>query len=169
MKIIKTNFKNLKIIKLNCKFDKRGYFCRLLDDKFFKKKFKFDLKNINISLSKHKHTLRGLHYQKKPFQEDKIIFCLSGSIFDVALDLRKNSKTYNQYYSAKLKNNNIGIFIPKGFAHGFLTLESNCKVIYFVSNYYSKKSESIVNYSDKKYNIKWPFKPKNISKKDFLS
>lgn len=169
MKIIKTNFKNLKILEFNDKVDKRGYFSRLFDDKFFKKKLKFSLKNLNLSYSKNKYTLRGLHYQVKPFQEDKIVFCIKGSVYDVALDLRKHSKTYNKYFSIKLKKKNTAIFIPKGFAHGFLTLEKNCEVVYFVSNYYSKKFERIINYADKKYNIKWPHKPKVISRKDYLA
>ena len=169
MKITKTKFKNLKIIKINPIKDKRGFFARYYDKKIFKRKLDFDLKNINISYSKKKYTLRGMHFQKKPFEEDKIIFCTKGSIFDVAIDLRKKLKTYNQYFSIKLTSMNKGIFIPKGFAHGFLTLEKDTEVVYFVSNFYSKKHEGIINFSSKLYNIKWPHKPRVLSMKDRLS
>jgi len=166
MKIIKTKIKDLEIIRLKKISDKRGYFSRIFDLRIFKTKFQ-NIKQINVSMSKQKFTLRGLHYQNYPFQEDKIVTCIKGKLFDVAVDLRKNSKTYGKWKSIVLSENDGKMFfIPKGFAHGFLTLKSNTKVCYLVSQFYNKKFESGFLYNDPFFSIKWPYKPKVISKKD---
>ena len=123
-----------------------------------------------IFLLKNKGTLRGLHFQKPPFEQTKLLYVLSGEIFDVVVDLRKNSKTYGKYKSFILNDKNFNsIYISSGFAHGFLTLTDNVKLFYKVSKYYSKKHDESILWNDKKINIKWPIIKKNkliISDKD---
>jgi dTDP-4-dehydrorhamnose 3,5-epimerase len=168
MLIKKTKIQGLFLIQKNYFRDSRGIFYRA----FCKKELqKISNKNLsvqsNVCVNKKKGTLRGLHYQTKPFQEDKIISCIQGAIFDVVLDLRKKSKTYLQHqYFYINKKNYISIFVPKGCAHGYLTLESNTVVLYYVSNYYDKKQSKGIRYDDPILNIKWPIKPKIISSQD---
>ena len=161
MKIIKTKFKGLYIVKKKTYKDKRGFFRELFIEKMHKKKFIFDV----MSLSK-KNVLRGLHIQvKKP--QGKYITVLNGKVFDVALDLRKGSKTFGKYFSIILSSkNNTSIYIPKGFAHGFCTLEKNTLMHYKCTNYRDKKSETGILWNDPKIKIKWPIKNPIISKKD---
>jgi len=162
----KTKIKDLEIIYYNKFKDFRGFFSRLYCAQTFKKKFS-KIVQINFSFSKDKFTLRGMHFQNHPNSEDKVVKCIKGKIFDVAVDLRKNSKTYGKWVSVVLSEKNNKMFlIPKGFAHGFMTLENNCEIMYFVSNYYKKIKESGIRYNDPFFNIKWPTNPKKISKKD---
>jgi dTDP-4-dehydrorhamnose 3,5-epimerase len=162
----KTKIKDLEIIHYNKFKDFRGFFSRLYCAQNFKKRFS-KIVQINFSFSKDKFTLRGLHFQNHPNSEDKVVKCIKGKIFDVAVDLRKNSNTYGKWVSVVLSEKNNKMFlIPKGFAHGFMTLENNCEIMYFVSNYYKKKKESGIRYNDSFFNIKWPANPKKISKKD---
>ena len=166
IKFHKTKIKNLEIISFNKIKDDRGFFSRLFCNKIFKKRFQ-KTAQINFSQSKKKFTLRGMHYQNYPFAEDKIIKCIKGKIFDVAVDLRKNSKTYGKWASLILSEKNNKMFlIPKGFAHGYMTLENNCEIIYFVSNHYKPNKESGIRYNDPYFKIKWPSKPRAISEKD---
>ena len=121
----------------------------------------------NQSLSQKKGTLRGMHYQLPPFSEDKLVMCLSGKIYDVCLDLRKNSKTKNKWVSKVLDSAKQNLLlIPKGCAHGFLSLTPNTRIIYFVSNFYNSKKERGVRYNDPKFKIRWPIKINEISNKD---
>ncbi len=166
IKFQKTKIKNLEIVSFNNFKDNRGFFSRLYCNKIFKKKFN-NVVQINFSYSKDKFTLRGMHFQNYPNQEDKIVKCIKGKIFDVAIDLRKNSKTYGKWVSVILSEKNNKMFlIPKGFAHGYMTLENKCEIIYFVSNHYNKSKESGIRYDDPCFKIKWPSKPKKISQKD---
>ncbi len=161
-----TKIKNLKIISIKNVIDKRGYFGRLFCKKFLGKNFK-NISQINRSLTKKKFTIRGMHYQAPPFSEDKIIICTKGKIFDVAIDLRKKSKTFGKWQSVILSSKNNKMFlIPKGFAHGFMSLEKNTEIIYFVSEFYNPKKEKGVLYNDPFFSIKWPAKPTLVSKKD---
>ena len=108
-----------------------------------------------------------MHYQKKPFEEVKIIRCISGRIFDVVVDLRKTSKSYLSWYGLELNNNNRKmLYVPKGCAHGFLTLTNNCEVIYLVSKEYSPNHEMGLRFDDPKININWPKKIIHNSEKD---
>ena len=111
--------------------------------------------------------MRGLHYQKHPFQEIKVTRCIKGSIFVVIVDLRKKSSTYLKCYGTKLsKENNKSVYVPKNFAHGYITLEDETDIFYQSSNTYSPKHESGISWNDPKIKIKWPIKPIIISKKD---
>ena len=161
MKIIKTKFKDLIIYKKESYRDKRGYFRELFLDKKVKEKFPFDV----MSLSK-KNVLRGLHVQtKKP--QGKIITVIKGKIFDVALDLRKNSKSFGKVFSIILsEENSKSIYIPPGFAHGFCTLSKENFISYSCTEYRNQNSETTIRYNDKKLKIKWPIKKMIVSKKD---
>ena len=161
MKIKKTKFKGLVIINGIKHQDKRGYLRELILEKLIKRKFKFQI----LSVSK-KNVLRGLHFQvRKP--QGKLISVLKGEIFDVAVDLRKNSKTYGKYFSIKLSEKNCtSVFIPPGFAHGFLTLKNENIICYSCTEYRSPIDERSLKYNDPKLRIKWPAKKLNVSIKD---
>ena len=141
--------------------DQRGYFKEILRENKINKKFPF----LVMSYSK-KNVVRGLHLQSK-LSQGKFVSVIKGKIFDVAVDLRKNSKTYGKYYSCILsESNNTSIFIPPGFAHGFQAMERDNYVVYSCTNYRDKKSEVSINCEDKKLKIKWPIKKKIVSIKD---
>ncbi len=161
MKIKKTKFKGLIVFKGVKHADKRGYLRELVIEKLIKKKFKFQITSVS-----KKNVLRGLHYQiKKP--QGKLISVIKGEIFDVAVDLRKNSKTFGKYFSIKLNENNCtSVFIPEGFAHGFVTLKKENIVCYSCTEYRSPNHERSLKYNDPKFKIKWPVKKPNISLKD---
>ena len=159
--IIKTEFKNLLIIKNKINFDNRGYFKELLKEKVLKENFPFQV----MSFSK-KNVLRGLHLQTKNPQA-KFVSVIKGKIFDVAVDLRKKSKTYKKVFTSILsENNSKSLFIPSGFAHGFLSLDKENYIVYNCTKYRNSKSEVTIKYNDKNLNIKWPKKKFIISKKD---
>lgn len=110
----------------------------------------------NLSYSRRKGTIRGLHYQKKPSAQAKLIKVINGEIEDFFIDLRKNSSTYQEYKSFVLDKNSGWLYIPVGFAHGFCTLKDDTTVLYKVDNYYSKKDEGGIIWNDNFFNISWP-------------
>ena len=149
---------SVKLITPEVFNDNRGEFSEVYNYELYKKRYKIKDRFIqdNVSHSKYKYTIRGMHLQKKPFEQSKLVFVIKGSIIDFFVDLRKNSKTFGQYGSVKLKSSNKQLlYIQKGFAHGFKTIESNTAVMYKVSNYYSPKNEVTLNYLDKIINIDW--------------
>ena len=159
--IIKTNFKDLFLIQNKAFKDKRGHFKELLRENKVKKKFPF----LVMSYSK-KNVIRGLHLQTKKSQ-GKYISVLKGKVFDVAVDLRKNSKTYGKTFSCILsEKNSKSIYIPAGFAHGFCGLDKENYIMYSCTNYRHAKSEKTIKYNDSKFKIKWPIKKPIISKRD---
>ena len=159
--IVKTKFKDLFIFKNKSFKDKRGYFKELIKEKQIKKKLPFTV----MSYSK-KNVIRGLHIQTKKSQ-GKFISALKGRVYDVAVDLRKNSKTFGKYFSCILsEKNSQSIYIPPGFAHGFCGLGKENYIIYSCTQYRSARSEKAIKYNDKKLNIKWPIKNPVISKND---
>lgn len=161
MKLIKTKLKGLLILRSNIFKDNRGFFKEVEKKKILNKKFIFDC----FSFSK-KNTLRGLHLQKRKPQA-KLLTVVQGKILDVVVDLRKKSKTYGKHFSIKIsQNSNFSLFIPEGFAHGFLCLTKFCAVYYKCTNYRDKESETTIKWNDKNLNIKWPIKKPILSKKD---
>ena len=161
MKLIKTQIKDLLIVKTNIYKDNRGFFKEIEKFKILKKKFIFDC----VSFSK-KNTLRGLHLQTKRSQA-KLITVTQGKILDVVVDLRKKSKTYGKYFSIEISHDSdFSLFIPEGFAHGFMCLSKTCLVYYKCTNYRDKKSEVTIKWNDKDLSIKWPIKKPVLSKKD---
>lgn len=168
MKITKTKIEGVFIIEPEPREDKRGYLARVFAKEELKKAgIDFSIVHINRSLSKQKGVIRGMHYQKKPKEEDKIIQCLAGKIFDVALDLRSGSKTFGQWVGQIVDpQNKKMLLVPKGCAHGFQTLEKNSVVEYFVTQYYAPDFEEGVRYNDPYFSIDWPIKKAILSEKD---
>jgi dTDP-4-dehydrorhamnose 3,5-epimerase len=162
MKLIKTKFTDgPKILKTNIFRDNRGFLKETFQNKIFKDKFPFDI----MSFSK-KNVLRGLHLQTVNSQA-KLITVTYGKIFDVAVDLRKNSKTFSQHISLTISHDDdFSFYIPEGFAHGFVCLSDKCTINYKCSNYRHSKSERTIFWDDKRLNIKWPIKKPILSEKD---
>ena len=168
MKFIETKLKGVYVIELNAFTDERGVFARTYcKDEFIRINFNKEFVQINFSLNKKKGTLRGMHYQVAPHEETKLIRCSSGKVFDVAVDLRKDSDTYLQWFGVELSKENMKmILIPEGFAHGFITLEDDSELIYHHTQYYNPEAERGIRYDDKTLNIQWPGEIKVISDKD---
>jgi len=162
MKILNTNFHNLKKIKGKNYYDNRGFFREIYKNKFLKnKKFIFWC----VSKSK-KNVIRGLHLQRK-IQQDLFITVIKGKIFDVVIDLRKNSRKYGKHCSNILsKKNATSLYVPSGFAHGFCSLAKESLVLYGISNYRSELNEVGILWNDSTLNINWPVQKPIISKKD---
>lgn len=163
-----TKFKGLYKIDLERRGDDRGFFARVFDTvEFDEHSLNRDLVQINITASAEKDTFRGMHYQSPPKAEDKIVMVTKGSMYDVSLDLRTNSPTFGQYHGIELNaKDKTMIYIPKGFAHGYLILEDNTEAVYFVTEYYSPENEKVIRWDDPKFNIKLPRKPVHTSEKD---
>lgn len=163
-----TSFEGLQIIPPSVFQDDRGYFF----ESFNKKKF-VDLTGFNKefvqdnqSLSA-KNVLRGLHFQCPPFAQAKFVRVVRGAVLDIALDIRKNSSTYGKYLTLELNDkNNLSLFIPEGFAHGFITLEENTIFIYKCSEFYNKESERTIMWNDSDLKIDWKNLNPLISPKD---
>ena len=168
MKINKTFIKNLLIIQPQLFNDNRGYFFESYNEKEFKEVIgNVSFVQDNESKSS-KGVVRGLHFQNPPFDQVKLVRCVSGNILDVAVDLRTNSKTYGKSFSIELSSeNNRQLFVPKGFAHGFQVLSEIAIVSYKVDNYYNPDSDSGLIWNDKDLSIDWNLDLKPIlSKKD---
>jgi len=164
----KTKIDGLYIIEPESKIDERGDFARIFCKKELAKiNFNFEVAQINRSLNKKKGIIRGMHFQKTPKAEDKMVQCIRGAIYDVAVDLRRDSLTYGQWVAEKLTENNRKMFlIPKGFAHGFQSLRNDSKILYFLSEFYFPEYESGVRWNDPFLDIRWPIKNPILSEKD---
>jgi dTDP-4-dehydrorhamnose 3,5-epimerase len=168
MKFEKTLLPGVFVITLHPHFDERGAFTRI----FCKNEFKTinhskDFVQMNHSLTYKKGTVRGLHYQKFPYCETKLIRCIQGSVFDVIVDLRKDSPTRLKWIGVELSRVNLKmVYIPEGCAHGFQTLEDNSEMFYQHTQFYSPGYEGSINYNDKTINISWPLEISSISDKD---
>ncbi len=161
MKIIKTKFKDLLIVKQKNHSDPRGHLREIFNHKILKKKFIFEYCTTSKS-----QALRGFHFQYK-FQQAKFVNVLKGKILDCVIDLRKNSKTFGKVFKILLSDKNcLSLYIPEGFAHAYYSYEKMNIVYYKLTNYYMPKYESGINLLDRKLKINWPKKKFNISKKD---
>ena len=158
----------VKLIKLHPIKDERGFFSRNYDEKVAKELgFHRPWVQENLSYSKDKGTLRGLHYQKSPDTETKLVRVITGSVFDVFLDIRKESSTFGKWGSYVLKSeNHEWLYLPRGIAHGMITLEKDMIMLYKVDSKYNPNSDSQIKWNDPDLNIDWPSKPTIISKKD---
>jgi dTDP-4-dehydrorhamnose 3,5-epimerase len=156
------------IIDLETFEDERGFFARSFClDEFKSNNIEFSIVQSNLSYNHSKHTLRGMHYQKEPHREGKLVRCTIGAIYDVIIDVRPCSKTYMKWVGVELSQQNHRLlYVPKGFAHGFLTLEDNTEVSYQVSEFYHPKLEKGIRWDDPAFDITWPANPKVISEKD---
>ena len=163
MDIIKTEFEGLFIIKPAVFEDARGYFMvNHLQNVFAEKIGNISFVQENESLSSF-GVLRGLHYQLLPFAQSKLVRVVKGKVQDVALDLRKGSATLGKYFSMEIsEENKLQLFIPKGFAHGFLVLSEQAVFQYKCDNYYAPKHEASIRYNDPDLNIQWQLEEKKI-------
>ena len=168
MKFKKLKIKGVYLISPKPFKDSRGLFRRhFCLSEFNQYNIDNKVNQCNVSENKFKGTLRGFHYQTYPFQESKTLSCLKGEIYDVVVDLRKNSKTYKKWVSVILNDKNrFSVHIPKGCANAFLTLKSNSIIHYYCSQKYSPKFEKGIRFNDQAFKFKWPIKPKVISEKD---
>ncbi|WP_138495932.1 dTDP-4-dehydrorhamnose 3,5-epimerase [Paenibacillus pinistramenti] len=157
-------------ITLSPKADHRGHFSRVFDQQIFKQNgLSWDWVQENRSLSVKKGTIRGLHFQQGPYAETKLIRVSRGAIYDVFVDLRPDSPAFGTWDSILLtEDNNKMVYISKGFAHGFCTLEPNCEVLYKVDQYYSPEHEGGVIWNDPDLRITWPILKPVISDRDKL-
>ena len=169
MIIENTAIKDLILISPNIFKDKRGYFFESYNQKKLEKVIKTKFVQDNESLSQ-KDVLRGLHFQKPPFAQAKLIRVISGSILDVAVDLRVNSSTYGQHFKHVLSGENKKqLYIPIGFAHGFLCLDNNTIINYKCSDYYQAESESSILWNDNDLKIDWGIKNPILAEKDRIA
>lgn len=157
MKVIDTAIPDVKIIEPDVFSDERGWFMESWNHKSFCEQIaNREFVQDNQSLS-HRGVLRGLHYQISPFAQGKLVRVITGSVFDVAVDIRKDSETYGRYVAAELTADNKKIlWIPEGFAHGFLALEDNTKFAYKTTGYYNKESDRSLHWKSPTLNIEWP-------------
>jgi len=148
--------------------DNRGVFRRhFCKEEFSENLISTVIQQCNISENKYANTLRGFHYQTSPYEEGKTLSCLRGSIYDVVVDLRPDSKTYMQWISVELnEKNNHSIHIAPGCANAFFTLEDECLIHYYCSQSYAPSSERGIRYDDPSFNFKWPAEPVIISERD---
>lgn len=168
MKFIETPIIGLMVLTSEPFRDSRGLFERLFCKKELTAQGIFkDIVQVNHSLTVQKGAIRGMHFQLPPFSEVKMVRCLSGSVFDVAVDLRHGSPTFLRWHAEILTPDNFKmVYISEGFAHGFQVLEPNSELLYFHSESYNCKAEDGVRYNDPKINIQWPMPATEISERD---
>lgn len=168
MLIKERKIKGVFEVQLEPHEDRRGFFIRVYDDKIFKEHMIHrNWVQENHSLSVEKGVIRGMHFQFPPHMETKLVRVIRGQIYDVFVDLRKDSSTFGQWGSVKLSaDNKKMIYIPRGFAHGFCTLTKNCEVIYKVDNYYTPDKEGGIRWNDPDLGIDWPINNPILSEKD---
>ena len=170
MKSIETNIKNLLLIEPKIFEDSRGFFMESYNYNTFKE---LGIENIfvqdNISKSS-KAVLRGLHFQKDEYAQAKLVYVLRGAVLDITVDLRETSETFGKYVAVELNEKNKRmLFIPRGFAHGFLTLEDDTEFIYKCDNFYNPKSEVGIIWNDTDLNIDWNLDKYNIKEELIIS
>ena len=168
MKFKNTKLNDVYIIEPEPFIDHRGKFYRVYCDNEFKE-IGHDKRivNVNASTTREKGSIRGMHFQYPPKAETKIVNCVKGAIFDVAVDLRNNSPTYLEWHGEILSEDNMKMmYVPEGFGHGFQSLEEDVEIIYFVTEFYSPDYEGGVRYNDPQIGIEWPLEVIDISDKD---
>lgn len=168
MEIVEQSLNGLILLRPKVFGDERGYFFESFNHKHFNHLIKSQINFVqdNQSMSQ-KNVLRGLHFQAPPFAQAKLVRVIAGSVLDVVVDIRKESLSYGQHYAVKLTaENHLQLFIPEGFAHGFLTLEDHTLFTYKCSNYYNQPSEGSILWSDSELNIDWRTHNPVVSEKD---
>ncbi len=157
------------LIDLEKREDERGFFARAWCEKEFAEHgLATRLVQCNLSYNARAGTLRGMHYQVAPHEETKLVRCFRGAIFDVIIDLRRDSKTYKQWVGVELsEDNGRALYVPEGFAHGYQTLTPDAETFYQVSEFYAPEAERGVRWNDPAFDINWPETPERvISQKD---
>jgi len=168
MNVMDTILEGVKVIESEMYRDERGEFSRIFcDDELQWNLNGKSIKQINQSMTRKIGTVRGMHFQNTPDAEIKIVRCLKGKVFDVAVDLRKDSPTFLQWYSIELSPlKNIALIIPEGCAHGFQVLEEDSALLYFHTAPYAPSSEAAIRFDDPLIGITWPITPTEISQRD---
>ena len=163
-----TSLKGSYVITIEPVEDERGWFARTYcKNEFLSIGHMKEWVQMNHSFTKQKGTVRGMHYQRPPYGEIKLVRCIAGSVYDVIIDLRANSATYLQYFGIELSAvNKKMIYIPEGFAHGFQALSNDAELVYNHSQFYLPGVEAGVRYNEPSINIKWPLELTNISERD---
>ena len=170
MNFIPTPLRGSYIIEVEPFTDERGWFARF----YCRNEFEAighhkEWMQLNHSASYKKGTIRGMHFQQQPFAEIKMVKCIAGSVYDVIIDLRKDSETFLQWFGTELSaGNKKMLYIPEGFAHGFQCLEDNCELIYHHSEFYKPGAEAGIRYDDPQVKIGWPLNVTMISPRDEL-
>lgn len=165
-----TKLKGAFLIEIQKLEDERGFFGRSWCVEEMKNHgINTRVLQANVSFNKMKGTLRGMHYQQAPHQEAKLVRCVRGRIYDVIIDLRKNSSTFKQWIGVELTADNYKmLYVPEDFAHGFITLEDNCEINYLMSAVYVPGAAATIRWNDPMFGIKWPIHPEILSEKDRL-
>ena len=168
MRFINMEIEGCFIIEIEKESDVRGFFARTWDKEIFKSQnLNENLLQSSISFNNKKGTIRGMHFQIAPYSETKLVRCTRGSIFDVIIDLRKNSKTFKKWISVGLSEENYRtVYMPEGVAHGFQTLENNTEVFYQMTQFYMSKFARGIRWNDSQFSITWPIKSPILSEKD---
>ena len=168
MKVTSLKIPDVKLMEPEVYEDERGYFFESFNQRKFNDAIGQKVNFVQDNHSKStKGVLRGLHYQNSPFAQGKLVRVVVGKVFDVAVDIRKDSLTYGQWVSEILSSNNKKqLWIPEGFAHGFLTISNEAELLYKTTNFYSKQDEVSIHYSDNTFRIDWPLERVFLSKKD---
>lgn len=168
MKFTETKLKGAFVIDLEKRVDERGFFARTWCAKEFANVgLKTGLVQQNMSSTFKKGSLRGMHFQKAPHQETKVVRVTSGKIYDVIIDLRPESKTYKQWFGIELSQDNYKmLYVPENFAHGFVTLTDDCEVSYLVTAFYAPVADTGVRFNDPAFSIAWPTPVVHVSTKD---
>jgi dTDP-4-dehydrorhamnose 3,5-epimerase len=168
MKFTETPLKGAFVIELEKRGDDRGFFARFFCEREYEQHgLNHGIVQINTSASKDRGTLRGMHYQLAPKAEDKIVRCIRGALLDVIIDVRPNSPTFKQHFKIELNpDNRTMLYVPKGFAHGFITLTEDTEALYLVTEYYSPERERGIRWNDPQFGISWPMQPVVVSGKD---
>jgi dTDP-4-dehydrorhamnose 3,5-epimerase len=156
------------VIKLERLDDERGFFARAFcRDEFEQHGLDSLVAQCNLSSNRNRGTLRGMHYQAAPHSEAKLITCVAGSIYDVIIDLRSDSATYSQWLAVELSAHERNmLYIPKGFAHGFQTLQDDTEVFYQMFQFYEPAAGRGIRWDDPAFDIRWPDTPRNLSNRD---
>lgn len=167
MKFVETPLAGAFVIQPERRSDERGFFARVFcRDEFAAHGLDYTAAQCNISFNPTKATLRGMHYQVAPHQEVKLVRCTMGAIFDVIVDLRADSR-FGRWFGVELSAENRDmLYVPKGFAHGYLTLTAASEIFYQVSEFYRPEFERGARWDDPAFGIKWPLRPELISDKD---
>jgi len=168
MKFTKTELPGATVIDLERREDSRGWFARVYCEREFEAAgLTTRVAQTNMSLTKQRGTLRGMHYQAAPYAEDKLVRCVQGAIWDCIVDLRADSPTYRKWIGVELSEaNGRMLLVPKGFAHGFVTLTEDCAVTYQVSEFYTPQAERGLRWNDPAIGIRWPVSVEDMSDKD---
>ena len=168
MRFIETELSGAWLIEPDLISDERGFFARTYcRNEFADKGLNPNLAQCNISFNKLRGTLRGMHFQKAPYAEAKLVRCTQGSIYDVIVDLRHDSQTFTEWFGIELTaENRKALYVPEGFAHGFLTLQDDTEVLYQMSEFFHAEGAAGVRWDDPLFSISWPGAVKVISERD---